>query len=110
MHAAEAQIRAKVRMALADEDAFAVLSSGERIAVALILDRYDLLEQAWGPCSRPSIVSGSNGQTRHCACSVTVGTSLPTARTRDELTTSPRIPVSHHDFQTGHRRWFSRRR
>lgn len=48
LHAAQAQIGAKVRMVLADEDSFGVLSSGERIAVALVLDRYDLLEQAWG--------------------------------------------------------------
>jgi hypothetical protein len=33
---------------VADEANFGVLSSGERIAVALVLDRYDLLQQAWG--------------------------------------------------------------
>ena len=48
MNAAEAQIRAKVRTVLADQDAFGVLSTGERIAVALVLDRYDLLESTWG--------------------------------------------------------------
>ena len=45
---AEAHIRAKVRMVAADEALFGVLSSGERIAVALVLDRYDLLQRAWG--------------------------------------------------------------
>ena len=48
MSYAEAQIRAKVRMVLADETRFGVLSTGERIAVALVLDRYDLLQRAWG--------------------------------------------------------------
>lgn len=48
MNAAEAQIRAKVRTVLADQDAFGVLSTGERIAVALVLNRYDLLESTWG--------------------------------------------------------------
>jgi hypothetical protein len=46
--AAEAQIRAKVRAVLADQRHFGVLSTGERIAVALVLDRYDLLKLAWG--------------------------------------------------------------
>ena len=44
----EAHIRDKVRMVAADEALFGVLSSGERIAVALVLDRYDLLQRAWG--------------------------------------------------------------
>ena len=44
----EGHIRAKVRMIVADEALFSVLSSGERIAVALVLDRYDLLQRAWG--------------------------------------------------------------
>lgn len=44
----EGLIRAKVRMIVADEALFGVLSSGERIAVALVLDRYDLLRRAWG--------------------------------------------------------------
>ena len=35
----EGHIRAKVRMIVADEALFSVLSSGERIAVALVLDR-----------------------------------------------------------------------
>lgn len=48
MSPAEAQIRAKVRMVVADQNAFRVLSTGERIAVALVLDRYDLLDQVWG--------------------------------------------------------------
>jgi hypothetical protein len=45
---AEAQIRAKVRAVVADETRFGVLSCGERIAVALVLDRYDLIQRAWG--------------------------------------------------------------
>jgi hypothetical protein len=45
---AEAQIRAKVKMVVADETSFGVLSTGERIAVALVLERYDLLQRAWG--------------------------------------------------------------
>lgn len=44
----EASIRTKVRMIVADETLFGILSSGERIAVALVLDRYDLLQRAWG--------------------------------------------------------------
>jgi hypothetical protein len=44
----EAQIRAKVQMVVDDETRFGVLSSGEKIAVALVLDRYDLLRNAWG--------------------------------------------------------------
>lgn len=48
MSAAEAQIRAKVRAVVADETQFSVLSTGERIAVALVLDRYDLMLRAWG--------------------------------------------------------------
>ena len=44
---AEEHIRAKVRMVTADESLFGVLSTGERIAVALALDRYDLLS-FWG--------------------------------------------------------------
>jgi hypothetical protein len=44
----ERHIRAKVRMILDDETLFSILSSGERIAVALVLDRYDLLQRAWG--------------------------------------------------------------
>jgi hypothetical protein len=44
---AEDHIRAKVRMVEADESLFGVLSSGERIAVALVLDRPDLVKW-WG--------------------------------------------------------------
>jgi hypothetical protein len=47
--AAAEQIRAKVRMVVADETTFGVLSTGERIAVALVLERDDLLQRAWGP-------------------------------------------------------------
>jgi hypothetical protein len=46
--AAAEQIRTKVKMVVADETTFGVLSTGERIAVALVLERYDLLQQAWG--------------------------------------------------------------
>lgn len=45
---AEAHIRRNVRSVVADETHFGVLSTGERIAVALVLDRYALLERAWG--------------------------------------------------------------
>lgn len=34
-------------MVAADPPAFGVLSQGERIAVALVLDRYDLLSSSW---------------------------------------------------------------
>jgi hypothetical protein len=43
----EDHIRAKVRMVAIDESLFGVLSTGERIAVALVLDRPDLLK-FWG--------------------------------------------------------------
>ena len=46
--AAAQQIRAKVKMVAADETTFGVLSTGERIAVALVLERHDLLQLAWG--------------------------------------------------------------
>ena len=46
--AAEAQIRSKVQLVTANEADFGVLSTGERIAVALVLERYDLLQFAWG--------------------------------------------------------------
>jgi hypothetical protein len=45
---AERQIRQKVIMVVADETRFGTLSTGERIAVALVLERYDLLQRAWG--------------------------------------------------------------
>jgi hypothetical protein len=48
MNAAESQIRAKVRMVAHDARSFGTLSTGERIAVAMVLDRYDLLKNAWG--------------------------------------------------------------
>jgi hypothetical protein len=48
MNAAEMQIREKVRMVAQDARSFGVLSTGERIAVALVFDRYDLLQTAWG--------------------------------------------------------------
>lgn len=43
----EAHILAKVRMVVADEASFGVLSTGEKIAVALVLDRPDLWK-FWG--------------------------------------------------------------
>ena len=48
MNAAESQIRGKVRMVALDALSFETLSTGERIAVAMVLDRYDLLQDAWG--------------------------------------------------------------
>ena len=45
--AVEAQIRAKARMVSADERSFGVLSAGEKIAVALVLDRHDMVH-SWG--------------------------------------------------------------
>ena len=48
LDAATRQIYGKVRMVLADEGRFGVLSTGERIAVAVVLDRYDLIQRAWG--------------------------------------------------------------
>lgn len=45
---AERHIRSKVRMVVADKTSFGVLSTGERIAVAFVLDRYDLVQRAWG--------------------------------------------------------------
>jgi hypothetical protein len=48
MNDAEAQIRAKVRLVTQAEQSFGTLSTGERIAVALVLDRYDLLQDVWG--------------------------------------------------------------
>ena len=46
--ATEAQIRSKVQMVLKNETAFGVLSTGEKIAVAFVLDRPDLVQKAWG--------------------------------------------------------------
>lgn len=46
-NSAEHHIRTKGRMVVADESLFGVLSTGERIAVALVLDRLDLL-RFWG--------------------------------------------------------------
>ena len=48
MNAAEAQIRAKVRLVTHDARSFGTLSTGERIAVAFVLDRCDLLQDVWG--------------------------------------------------------------
>jgi hypothetical protein len=45
---AEKQILAKVRMVVADGTQFCVLSTGEKIAVAMVLNRKDLLDRAWG--------------------------------------------------------------
>jgi hypothetical protein len=45
---AEAHIRRNVRRVVAEESNFGLLSTGERIAVAFVLDRHDLLQCAWG--------------------------------------------------------------
>jgi hypothetical protein len=47
MSDAQAQILAKARMVAADEASFGVLSTGEKCAVALVLDRPDLAKW-WG--------------------------------------------------------------
>ena len=44
----EAQFRTQVRMVVADDADIGQLSTGERIAVAFVLNRPDLLEQYWG--------------------------------------------------------------
>ena len=44
----EAQILEKVRLYADDRTHFSRMSTGERIAVALVLDRPDLMEVAWG--------------------------------------------------------------
>jgi hypothetical protein len=41
------QIRHKVRVVLADESAFAALSTGEKLAVAFVLERYEWVKD-WG--------------------------------------------------------------
>jgi len=45
---AQARICDKLRMVLDDPGAFGALSCGERIAVALVLNRYDLIENTCG--------------------------------------------------------------
>jgi hypothetical protein len=45
---AEAQILSKVRLYANANSNFGTMSTGERIAVALVLDRPDLMEKAWG--------------------------------------------------------------
>jgi hypothetical protein len=42
------QIRAKVQMVVADGTQFGVLSTGEKIAVAMVLNRHDLMDRTWG--------------------------------------------------------------
>lgn len=42
---AEAQIRTKLRMVLANKANFGGLSNGERIAVAMVLNRFDLVSE-----------------------------------------------------------------
>jgi methyl coenzyme M reductase beta subunit len=39
----EEQIRAQVRMVAKDEPSIGILSTGERLAVALVLNRFDML-------------------------------------------------------------------
>lgn len=46
--AAEQQIRDKVRVVANHEASMGVLSTGERIAAALVLDRYDLVKEYYG--------------------------------------------------------------
>ena len=48
MNFTESQILEKVRMVAQDARSFGVLSTGERIAVAMVFDRQDLLQKAWG--------------------------------------------------------------
>jgi hypothetical protein len=48
MNSIERNVLAKVRMVASDATYFGVLSTSERIAVALVLDRYDLLHGCWG--------------------------------------------------------------
>lgn len=48
MYWAVGQIRKKVRLVLADEEEFGSLTTEERIAVALVLDRHEWLLCAWG--------------------------------------------------------------
>jgi hypothetical protein len=48
LQAAEAHVRSKVKLVANSEADFGPLSTGERIAVALVLDRHDLLQLAWG--------------------------------------------------------------
>lgn len=45
---AEKQILEKVHMVVADGTQFGVLSTGEKIAVAMVLNRKDLLDRVWG--------------------------------------------------------------
>lgn len=47
-NSAERQIRDKVRMVATHEASMGVLSTGERIAAALVLDRYDLVKEYYG--------------------------------------------------------------
>jgi hypothetical protein len=42
------QIRQKARSVVANERSFGVLSTGEKIAVAFVLDRPDLIKSCWG--------------------------------------------------------------
>ena len=44
----EEHIRLKVRRVLAHEASFFELDTAERIAVAFVLDRPDLVDRAWG--------------------------------------------------------------
>jgi hypothetical protein len=46
--AAIKQIRAKVRTVVADGTQWSILSTGEKIAVAMVLNRNDLLDRAYG--------------------------------------------------------------
>ena len=48
LDAATEQIRGHVRSFLANRARFGTLSTGERIAMAVVLDRYDLIQRVWG--------------------------------------------------------------
>ena len=55
----EALIRTKVCMVDYDESRFGLLSTGERIAVALVLDRPDLLK-FWGTMLDAAVGTGNS--------------------------------------------------
>lgn len=124
---AAAHICAKVKMVAAHENTFGVLSTGERIAVALVLERHDLLQLAGAPCSSPLTGSGRFGLTQPFARSVASGLSSATPAHRRSLTVfrQPRNqypfvccnrqpsrphPARKHGFLTGQFCRFSRHR
>ena len=72
-----AEIARMVGSVAEDEAAIGVLSTGEAIAVALVLNRADLLPQAATAGSRRSIASGRSGSRRRMPCS---GSATPETR------------------------------